>query len=240
MVDPADPLKATKFLDENGGRLDKIFITHHHRDHVSGNLALVQRYGARVYGYASDAARIPGITDLVKDGDRISLGKSEAQVLFVPGHTVGHVAYWFESAAAAFVGDTIFMLGSGYLFEGTAEQMWTSISRLRSLPPQTALYCAHEYTLENAEFALHFDPENQDLKDYVVWAKKQREAGLPTIPQTLATEVRVNPFLRADSRPFKEKLKLMDASDAAAFGEIRRLKNQFDDDKRKALADELF
>lgn len=226
-VDPAVAEPVLAALDQRGWRLSHILNTHHHHDHVGGNLELKRRTGCTVVGNAEDAARIPGIDVRVCDGDEYALGASSAEVIAVSGHTIGHIAYWFAGAGVLFCGDTLFALGCGRLFEGTASQMWQSLSRLRALPDETRVYCAHEYTEANAAFALTVDPENAALADRAEAVRAARRAGRPTVPSTMAEERRTNPFLRADDPSLARAAGLAGADPAAVFAEIRRLKDHF-------------
>jgi hydroxyacylglutathione hydrolase len=226
-VDPAVAEPVLAALDQRGWRLSHILNTHHHHDHVGGNLELKRRTGCTVVGNAEDAARIPGIDVRVRDGDEYALGASRAEVIAVSGHTVGHIAYWFAGANVLFCGDTLFALGCGRLFEGTASQMWHSLSRLRALPDETRVYCAHEYTEANAAFALTVDPENAALADRAEAVRAARRAGRPTVPSTMADERRTNPFLRADDPSLAQAAGLAGADPTAVFAAIRRRKDQF-------------
>ncbi len=221
VVDPAVAGPVLERLRERGWRLTHILNTHHHNDHTGGNLELKAVTGARVVGAANDAARIPGIDVQVGEGDAVSLGKASARVFDTPGHTIGHIAYWFEADSALFCGDTLFSLGCGRLFEGSADQMWASLSKLRALPGGTKVYCAHEYTASNARFALAIEPGNARLK--------ARAAALrvPTVPSLLDDERAANPFLRADQPGVAAALGMAGAEPAAVFAELRRRKDVF-------------
>lgn len=226
-VDPAVAEPVLAALDQRGWRLSHILNTHHHHDHVGGNMELKRRTGCTVVGNVEDAARIPGIDVRVRDGDAYDLGASRAEVIAVSGHTIGHIAYWFADAGVLFCGDTLFALGCGRLFEGTASQMWQSLSRLRALPDGTRVYCAHEYTEANAAFALAVDPENAALADRAEAVRAARRAGRATVPSTMAEERRTNPFLRADDPSLARAAGLAGADPTAVFAEIRRRKDHF-------------
>ena len=227
IVDPAEAGPVNARLEELGLTLTHILNTHHHPDHVGANLTLKDRYGATVVGAASDAARIPGIDVELNDGDVFALGSHEAVVFDVPGHTRGHCAYWFKDDQAAFVGDTLFALGCGRLFEGTAAEMWGSLSKLAQMPDETAIYCAHEYTESNAAFAVTVDPANEALKQRVSDIKQARAAGRPTVPTTIGLERATNPFLRADDAAMRAHLGLQDADNVQVFAEVRSRKDNF-------------
>jgi len=227
VVDPAVAEPVLAALGTRSWRLGHILNTHHHGDHVGGNLALKQATGATVVGPRADAARIPGLDVAVGDGETVRLGAAEATVFDVPGHTRGHIAYWFRAADALFCGDTLFALGCGRLFEGTPVQMWASLTKLRGLPDATRVYCAHEYTQSNARFALTVEPDNAALVARASAVDAARARGRPTVPSTLVEERATNPFLRPDSAAIRRRLGLTAAEDAAVFAEVRRRKDQF-------------
>ena len=228
-IDTPDPAAIERALADRGWRLDYILNTHHHADHAGGNLALKQKTGCVIVGSRPDAARIPGIDVLVGEGDSFALGSHRARVIETPGHTVGHICYLFEDDLAAFVGDTLFSLGCGRLFEGTPAQMWASMQKLMALPDATRVYCAHEYTAGNGRFAVTLEPQNVALADRVREVAALRGAGQPTIPSTIGMEKATNPFLRPASPELRATLKLPAASDADVLGETRRRKDHFQD-----------
>jgi hydroxyacylglutathione hydrolase len=227
VIDTPEVAPIERALAEHGWRLTHIFNTHWHPDHAGGNAALKDSTGCSVIGPRAEAGKIPGIDRAVGDGDVVALGDQSARVFDVPGHTAGHIAYWFEASRAAFVGDTIFALGCGRLFEGTAVQMWSSLQKLMALPPDTRIYCAHEYTQSNARFALSVEPENPDLVARARRVDELRARGLPTVPSTLGEELRTNPFLRAASPALQRNLGMVGAPLAEVFGETRRRKDVF-------------
>jgi len=227
VVDPAvaEPVEAE--LERRRWRLTHILNTHHHGDHVGGNQRLKARFQATVVGPRADRARIPGIDIEVGEGDEYRFGQEPARVFDIPGHTRGHIAYWFEGSKALFCGDTIFSLGCGRMFEGTPKQFWASLSKLRALPEDTRVYCAHEYTESNARFARTVDPGNPDLLVRIDEVTRLRAAGRPTVPSLMGEERRANPFLRADQPALAAAVGL-DASDpVAVFAEVRRRKDVF-------------
>jgi hydroxyacylglutathione hydrolase len=227
VVDPAvaEPVRAA--LAQRDWRLDFILNTHHHSDHVGGNLALKQWSGARIIGPASDADRIPGIDVGLDDNDRFALGQAIATILAVPGHTRGHIAFWFADAATLFCGDTLFALGCGRMFEGTPEQMWASLKKLRALPDATRVYCAHEYTEANARFARTIEPDNPILAARAESVAARRRRGLPTVPSLLGEEKATNPFLRADVAALQAAMGMAGGDPAAVWGQLRRRKDVF-------------
>lgn len=227
VVDPADAGAVERRLQERGLALTHILNTHHHPDHVGGNRALKARHGCTIVGPRADRDRIPGIDVEVGDGDTVALGNAQANVFDVPGHTRGHIAYWFRDAKAAFVGDTLFAMGCGRLFEGTPAQMWASLRKLMAMPDDTAIYCAHEYTLSNAKFALSVEPDNAALRDRAAEVEAARARGEPTVPTTMGIEKATNPFLRPDSPDLQRTLGLSGADLVAVFAETRARKDAF-------------
>ena len=185
VVDPSEPESVLELLGRRGGKLDFILNTHHHWDHTGGNERLKSATGARVVGPRADAARIPAIDIEVSDEAPFWFGKAQARILEIPGHTRGHIAYWFSESHAVFCGDTLFAMGCGRLFEGTPGQMWESLGKLAKLPPETRIYCGHEYTEANARFAVTVDPMNQALKARFARVRALRVAGQATIPSTI-------------------------------------------------------
>jgi hydroxyacylglutathione hydrolase len=226
-VDPSVAAPVLDALDRLGWRLTHVLNTHHHHDHTGGNLELKRATGCTIVGHGHDAARIPGIDVHVHDGERIDLGRQRAEVLDVSGHTVGHIAYWFADAMAVFCGDTLFSLGCGRLFEGSPEQMWSSLCRLRALPADTRVYCGHEYTEANAAFALDLDPANEDLRHRAAEVRQLRARGMPTVPSTIGSERAANPFLRADDAALAAAIGMPARGPAQVFAHIRRRKDAF-------------
>ncbi len=226
-IDTPDPERILAEAKVAGWTITQIWNTHHHFDHAGGNAAIKAATGARIVAPGYERARIPGIDLAVSEGDSVWLGEVEAKVMFTPGHTSGHIVYVLPDENVAFVGDTMFALGCGRLFEGTPQQMWTSLSRLAALPDETVIYCAHEYTQANARFALSVDPDNRALQNYANEVSAKRARGEPTVPTTIGAEKASNPFLRAGDPAIRARLGLPDAADAEVFAEIRRRKDAF-------------
>ncbi|MBF0166351.1 MAG: hydroxyacylglutathione hydrolase [Alphaproteobacteria bacterium] len=227
VIDPGDAEPVLQAVAQHGWHLTEIWATHHHADHVGGAPKLQQKLGLTFSAAGSDARRLAGIDRALQDGDRLRLGRYEAQVLAVPGHTSGHLAYWFEDERRLFCGDTLFALGCGRLFEGSADEMWHSLSRFKNLPGETLVYCAHEYTLANARFALSVDPGNPALLKRIEEARALRDKGLPTVPFRLDLELETNPFLRADRGEMAKALGLDQAPAEKVFAALRKLKDDF-------------
>jgi hydroxyacylglutathione hydrolase len=227
IVDPSEAAPVLAAARERGWRLTHILNTHHHHDHTGGNLALKQATGAAIVGPAPDRERIPGIDIALDEGETFRLGSAAAEILFIPGHTKGHIAFHFRGEKAVFCGDTLFSLGCGRMFEGTAPMMWASLDKLRRLPAETRIYCGHEYTAANARFAVSIDPDNEALRRREGAVAALRGKGEPTIPSTMGEERAANPFLRADDPGLAAAIGLPDAPPSEVFGEIRRRKDNF-------------
>ena len=213
VVDPGDPAPVLAEADRRGWRIGQVWNTHWHPDHTGGNAAIVAATGATLSAPAAEAARIPAIDVLLKEGDTVSIGEHDGEVWEVPGHTLGHVALIFRDDGIAFVGDTMFAMGCGRLFEGSPEQMHGSLQRLATLPPETRVYCAHEYTLANARFAAHAFPGDEAIAERLIKVTAQRAASQATVPTTIGEERATNPFLRA--------------TDADDFAQLRRAKDSY-------------
>lgn len=231
VVDPAQAQPVLQQLEEIGAELVAIFNTHHHSDHVGGNRELIARFpNVRVYGGAEDKGRIPGQQVFLQEGSRVEFAGRTGEVLFVPGHTRAHIAYYFPSPNAEqpsdlFCGDTLFAGGCGRLFEGTPAQMVTSLSKIRRLPDNTRVWCAHEYTLNNLKFALTVDSNNPDLQSRLEEVKAARSRSQATVPSILGVEKRTNPFLRWDYPELQAAVNSQDP--VQTFGRLRGMKDQF-------------
>ena len=238
-VDPGEAVPVLKFFQKKGGRLDFIWNTHHHYDHTGGNLELKRAFGCSVYGFEGDRRRVPGLDRGLRDGESFLFGEAEVKTIFIPGHTLGHIAFYLPKEKRLFCGDTLFGLGCGRLFEGTAQDLFKSLGKLKQLPEETLVYCGHEYTEANGEFVLSLKQETgsglpssgprlksnkpeSNRRDRSFWEnvkkrmKKVRAARarrLPTVPFSLKDELETNPFLRAAS--------------AAELGELRKQKDEF-------------
>lgn len=199
VVDPAQAEPVLAAAAARGWIIDAIWNTHWHPDHTGGNAAIKEATGCTVIAPAAEAARIPTADRLVAEGDVVTLGDHEASVLEVPAHTAGHIAYYLPEDATVFVGDTLFAMGCGRLFEGTAEQMFANMQRLAALPGGTIVYCAHEYTQSNGRYALVAEPDNHALVERMAEVDAMRAQGLPTVPTTIELERATNPFMRAES-----------------------------------------
>lgn len=225
-IDTPDSDKILREADLKGWTITAIWNTHWHPDHAGGNLAIKTATGCEIIGPAGEAEKIPGIERKVDDGDWIQLGAFDVEVIGTPGHTLGHIIYYVPDVGLAFVGDTVFALGCGRLFEGEPGQMWSSLSKVKALPPETVLYCAHEYTAANAKFAVTVDPENPALAAYAEDVKAMRARDEWTVPTVLERELAANPFLRADDAALQAAMG--HPGDAVAtFAEIRQRKDAF-------------
>jgi hydroxyacylglutathione hydrolase len=227
VVDPSEALPIISFLQKNKLKLNYILNTHHHFDHVGGNSELKKMYGAKVVGFYGDKHRIPGIDITLKDEEKWAFGKSVIKILHIPGHTLGHVCFFFEKEKVAFTGDTLFSLGCGRIFEGSHKQMLESLNKIKKLPKNTKIYCGHEYTYKNAQFCMKYDNNNIDLKKKIEHIKKLRSENLPTVPASLEEELKSNIFLRCDQKDIKIKLNMKNDDDYKVFRKVRDLKDSF-------------
>ena len=227
IIDPSDFDTCDKIIKKKYNKLDYILNTHHHFDHVGGNKKLKEKYRAKVLGFELDKDRIPGIDIILKDKQNFKLGHSSFEVIFIPGHTKGHIAFYFKDEKTVFTGDTLFSLGCGKVFEGTYEQMFSSLNKLKNLPTDTKIYCGHEYTKKNLEFCLEYDSNNELLKKKTNWINSKIESDYPTIPITIGEEKKTNIFLRCNEPLIKNVLNLNNASEQEIFSKLRDLKDNF-------------
>lgn len=214
-------------LRHTGWTLTDILVTHHHADHTGGIAALKDKYKCRVVAPKAEAARIPLVDETVREGDTVGVGTLSANVIETPGHTAGHIAYWFHADKVAFVGDTLFSIGCGRVIEGTMDQMWQSLLKLRDLPDDTRIYCGHEYTEANIRFARTIEPNNAALAAREREVKELRARGAFTIPVTIGNEKAQNCFLRADVPEVAASVGMAGQPAAKVFAEIRERKNKF-------------
>jgi hydroxyacylglutathione hydrolase len=221
----AAPVEAA--LKKTGWRLTDILVTHHHGDHTAGIAELKAHHKCRVVAPRGEAQRIAHVDELVDEGDKVRVGSLEARVIETPGHTAGHISYFFPADKLAFVGDTLFSIGCGRVIEGNPEMMWHSLLKLRSLPDDTRFYCGHEYTNANIRFAKTIEPNNKALAARADEVAKLSAAGKPTIPETIGAEKAANPFLRADDAEVAKSVDLAGAPAWKVFAEIRERKNRF-------------
>ena len=213
VVDPSEAAPIVNYVENNNIELKYILNTHHHFDHVGGNFELKKRYNSKIVGYKEDKNRIPEIDILVEDNQKWKGENFEAKIYHIPGHTSGHIAFHFFLEKKIFTGDTLFSLGCGRIFEGTHEQMFNSLKKLKELPKDTEIYCGHEYTLQNSKFCETNDPDNLNLKSKIAKIKKNIKNGQPTIPSILSDEIDCNIFLKA--------------KDVKSFSKLRDLKDNF-------------
>lgn len=214
-------------LQATGWTLTHILVTHHHADHTGGVLGLKREFGCEVIGPSGEAQRIPGLDRKVQEPEKLDLGGTEVRVLDTPGHTIGHVSYWLPDAGVAFVGDTLFAMGCGRVLEGTPEMMWKSLAKIASLPPETQIYCGHEYTLSNAKFGLSIEPDNARLVQRAAEVERMRAEGKQTLPTRLGLELETNVFLRPQVAAIRSRLGMGLAPDWKVFAEMRERKNKF-------------
>jgi hydroxyacylglutathione hydrolase len=221
----AAPVEAA--LKRTGWRLTDILVTHHHNDHTAGIAELKRRHKCRVVAPHGEAARIADVDETVREGDKVRIGGLEGRVIETPGHTAGHISYFFPADKLAFVGDTLFSIGCGRVIEGNAEMMWQSLLKLRALPDDTQFYCGHEYTDANIRFARTVEPDNKALTARAAEVTRLLAAGKPTIPATIGAEKAANPFLRADAAEVAKSVGLAGSPAWKVFAEIRERKNRF-------------
>lgn len=227
VVDPGEAQPIWEYLQQHNLQLTSILCTHHHGDHIAGNLDLKNKSGCKIYGARHDKDKIPGIDHSVDEGDFVTVGSAKAQVIATPGHTLGHISYYFAADKKLFCGDTVFVAGCGRLFEGSPQQMLESFNKVAALPDDVEIYCGHEYTASNVRFALSIDTKNEILAQFEKDVATKRRNGKATIPSTVGHEKQVNPFMRCSDKLIREHLKMENATAAEVFGKIRTLKDNF-------------
>jgi len=227
VVDPSESLPIISFLKRKNFKLNYILNTHHHFDHIGGNIELKKKYNAKIIGFEDDKHRIPGIDITLKNNEKWNFGNSPIKIIHIPGHTLGHICFFFEKEKIAFTGDTLFSLGCGRIFEGDHKQMLSSLNKIKKLPKETKIYCGHEYTFKNGEFCLKYDSNNNHLKRKFEKIKKLKLQNLPTIPSNLEDELKSNIFLRCDQKDLKIKLNMKNQEDFKVFKKVRDLKDSF-------------
>ena len=227
VVDPSESGPITNFLENKNIKLNYILNTHHHYDHIGGNVELKKKYNSKILGFEEDYKKIPQIDIKLKDGEIWKEGNFEAKIIHIPGHTLGHVCFYFYKDNNLFTGDTLFSLGCGRIFEGTYEQMFSSLEKIKKLPIKTKIYCGHEYTLQNSKFCIQYDNKNQNLIKKIKDINEKLKKNEPTIPSTLEDEFKNNIFLRSDNEEIKSNLNLKGSSSLATFSKLRDLKDNF-------------
>ena len=227
IVDPSEFIPCDTIISKNYKNLDFILNTHHHYDHVGGNEELKKKYNSKVLGFENDKNRIPQIDTVLKDNQEFKIGTLNFTTIFIPGHTRGHVAFYFKKERVVFSGDTLFSLGCGRVFEGTYKQMFQSLNKLKNLPGETKVYCGHEYTFKNLEFCLKFNPNNDFLKKKKDDIKLSLKNKKPTIPSTIADEIKANIFFRVNDPDVKKAINLENSPDIEIFTKLRDLKDNF-------------
>ena len=227
IIDPSDFNPCDKIINKKYNKLDYILNTHNHFDHVGGNQKLKEKYKSKVLGFELDKDRIPGIDIALKEKQSFKIGNTSFEVIFIPGHTTGHIAFYFKDEKIVFTGDTLFSLGCGRVFEGTYEQMFNSLNKLKNLPIDTKIYCGHEYTKKNLEFCLEYDLNNDYLRKKSNWINSKIESNSPTVPVSVDEEKKTNIFLRCNEPSIKNALNLNNASEQEIFFKLRDLKDNF-------------
>ena len=224
-VDAGESETIDRLLTQKGWHLDELLITHHHSDHIDGVMALKEKYNPKITAPKHEAISFADV--IVMGGEEIEAAGLSFQVIATPGHSLDHIVFYCESEKILAAADTLFSLGCGRMFEGTAAQFWDSLDQLRQLPDDVTLYCGHEYTLANARFALHVDPDNMALQQRAKEVESLRNEGKMTLPVTLGLEKQTNPFLRVDDREIRARLDMTVASNAEVFGKLRKMKDDF-------------
>ena len=227
VVDPSEATPVIAFLKKKNLQLNYILNTHHHFDHIGGNLELKKMYNAKIVGFENDKKRIPGIDIALTDNECWKFGSFELKIIYIPGHTLGHICFYFENEKVAFTGDTLFSLGCGRIFEGTYEQMFSSLNKIKNLPKDTKIYCGHEYTEKNSEFCISLDSRNKKLISKINDIKLKRSNNLPTVPSSLKDEIECNIFFRCEDEHVKSSLMMKNNTPIEVFMKLRDLKDNF-------------
>jgi hydroxyacylglutathione hydrolase len=227
IVDPSEFEPCDEIIKNKYKKLDYILNTHHHYDHVGGNKELKKKYNSTILGFEGDKNRIPCIDKFLNDNQNFQIGDLNFSVIFIPGHTKGHIAFYLKDEKIIFTGDTLFSLGCGRIFEGTHKQMFDSINKLKKLPKETKIYCGHEYTKKNLEFCIKYEPNNKYLEKKKDWIDVQIRSKSPTIPVTIDDELKTNIFLRCNEQSVKNALNLDNSSELEIFAKLRDLKDNF-------------
>jgi hydroxyacylglutathione hydrolase len=227
IVDPSEFTVCDEIINKSYKKLDFILNTHHHYDHVGGNVELKKKYNSTVLGFEKDKNRIPAIDEVLKDNQEFKIGLLNFTTIFIPGHTKGHIAFYFKKEKVLFTGDTLFSLGCGRVFEGTYKQMFQSLNKLKDLPGDTKIYCGHEYTYKNLDFCLTYNPNNSFLKKKKSDIEQSLKNKKPTIPSTIDDEIKANIFLRFNDPDVKKAINLENSSDIEIFTKLRDLKDNF-------------
>ena len=227
IIDPSDFEPCDKLIKNKYKKLDYILNTHHHYDHVGGNERLKKKYSSTILGFENDKDRIPYIDKFLNDNQNFKIGNLNFSVIFIPGHTTGHIAFYLKKEKIVFTGDTLFSLGCGRVFEGTSNQIFNSINKLKRLPLETKMYFGHEYTQRNLEFCIKYEPDNEDLKKKKDWIDAKVKSKSPTAPITIGEELKTNIFLRCNKQSIKNALNLDNSSELEVFAKLRDLKDKF-------------
>ena len=227
VIDPSEFAPVDRAISKSYKKLDFVLNTHHHFDHIGGNQKLKEKYNSKVVASKIDESRIPGIDIKLSEGDLFKFGKTDFKIIFIPGHTKGHIAFYSKSEKIVFTGDTLFSLGCGRIFEGTHKQMFESLNKIKNLPESTKIYCGHEYTKKNLQFCMKYENNNKFLIKKLDWINSQLTKKKPTIPISLEEELKTNIFLRCNKLSLKNALGMNSAPDEAIFKKLRDLKDQF-------------
>ena len=227
VVDPSESSPVINFLEKKKLNLNYILNTHHHFDHIGGNLDLKKKYNSKIIGFEGDKNRIPGIDIALSDNQNYKIGSLEFKIIHIPGHTSGHICFYFHNNKVAFTGDTIFSLGCGRIFEGDYKQMFDSINKIKNLPPDTKIYFGHEYTLKNSEFCIKYDPDNQKLIEKIKDIKFKKLKNIPSAPSKIKDEMETNIFFRTEKKNIKTILKMKNCDPLKVFTKLRDLKDSF-------------